>query len=154
MKNKIELGYIVKDLITGVIGVADHRVNYLNAATRYGIQPRVMPDGTVKEMIFVDEHQVEYVEPREQVLKPMPEAPARIALGQKCFDPIKNMGGTCTGRGVYINGCSRVLIEPSFFFGMKRDGWWEHELNIKPIGEVVHPAKVMTGGPGRLSSKR
>lgn len=154
MKNKIELGYLVRDVLTGVVGVADHRAVYLNAATRYCIQPRVLADGTLRESIAVDEHQVEYVEPMEQILKAANEPPVRISLGQECYDPIKKVGGTCTGRAVYLNGCARVLIEPRFWFGFKRDAWWEYELNVTPVGEFVPKSVVKSGGPGRLCSKR
>lgn len=154
MKNKIELGYVVRDVLTGIVGVADHRVAYLNAATRYCIQPRVSPDGTLRESIFADEHQVEYVEPLEQIVKSANEPPVRIGVGQECYDSIKKSGGICTARAVYLNGCARVLIEPRFRFGFKRDGWWEYELNVTPIGEFVPMPAVKTGGPGRLSSRR
>lgn len=53
---KFELGQIVKDKVTGFIGVVVCRSQYLTGCNRYAIQARIVtPEGKIPEWVYFDE---------------------------------------------------------------------------------------------------
>lgn len=61
---EIKLGCKVKDKITGFCGIAVGRTVWLNGCVRVGIQvPRVEKDGKIAEAIWLDEDQLQVVDP-------------------------------------------------------------------------------------------
>ena len=58
MKTKIELGNIVKDVVTGFKGVAVARVEYLNGCIQIGVKPKVLKPGTYPETEYIDIQQL------------------------------------------------------------------------------------------------
>jgi hypothetical protein len=83
-------------------------------------------------------------------------------MGQLVFDPVRSMDGTVTGRAVYLNGCSRVFIEPKQASKIKLDSWWVDENQVEPHTTITGKPKmtkqpnqpgVKTGGPARSNSK-
>lgn len=147
---KIKLGIVVRDKLTGIIGVTDNVASYLYGCDRYCVQP-FPKEGEVEKpkSIMVDEPQLEVVADREPLME-APPAPGQIVkLGQVVFDPIKNMKGVCTGRAVYLNGCSRILVE----LDMKNskdldfDSYWIDELRVQPSVNVVGGKPIMGHEP-------
>lgn len=65
----IELGSKVKDTVTGFVGVAICRVEYLNGCIQYGIKPPVSKDNKVIEPEYIDEGQLEVVMKRKVTKK-------------------------------------------------------------------------------------
>jgi len=60
--NKMKLGDIVKDKISGFKGVFSSRTEYLNGCVHIGITPqKLAKDGTLARAEFFDEQQVEFV---------------------------------------------------------------------------------------------
>jgi len=57
----IKLGEKVKDEVSGLVGIASARVEYLNGCIQYGVRARVKADGTLPDTIFIDENQLEVV---------------------------------------------------------------------------------------------
>ena len=159
---KIKLGTIVKDKVTGLIGVAENRATYLYGCDRYWLQPQIKEDGTVPDGLMVDEPQLAPVPDRGRVMDAITPPPQTIELGSTVHDPIKDMTGTATGRAVYLNGCSRILVEPKQNTDGNLVSWWcdEPQLTTRRSwfgGEkksVDQPAELRrTGGPARSSSK-
>ena len=64
----IPLGMIVRDKVTGLVGVAENRATFMYDCDRYCVQPRIR-DGRIPESIMVDEPQLEILhdEPRAKV---------------------------------------------------------------------------------------
>jgi len=56
-KETIKLGDKVKDNITGVIGIAISRIEYLHGCTQFGIQAKAK-DGNVPKVEWIDEPQL------------------------------------------------------------------------------------------------
>lgn len=54
----IKLGSRVKDLVTGFVGIAVARCDYLNGCIRIGVQPKVDKDGKLPDTIYFDEPQL------------------------------------------------------------------------------------------------
>ena len=85
---KIGLGMTVKDIITGLTGVAVCRSSYLTGCDRISIQPLELKDGKPAEWCAFDENQLEIVKgkkiidlsPKEETTKvggPRPDAGRR-----------------------------------------------------------------------------
>ena len=153
----IELGLIVKDRVTGLIGVAENRASFLYGCDRYFVQPQIKDDGTVPAGQMVDEPQLEVLSDREQVMKPLAEPPQIVPLGRAVYDPISDRKGTATGRAVYLNGCSRIYVEVKRgTLGSDKVGFWVDEEQLEVKKKIVHePPKTSqrTGGPARSCSK-
>lgn len=54
----IELGSKVKDNVTGVVGIAVARTEWMNGCIRYGIQQKAEKDGKVSDAYWCDEEQI------------------------------------------------------------------------------------------------
>lgn len=160
----IELGFFVKDKVTGVVGVAENRATFLFGCDRYCVQPQMKEDGTIPGSLMIDEPQLEVLKDKERVMTPERTPVQVITLGQLVEDPVRGMTGAATGRAVYLNGCSRILVDPKVTTE-KHESWWVDEKQL--IGKktfignndkkVIEPDNTKpsrrTGGPARSSSK-
>ena len=80
-----------------------------------------------------------------------------IKLGDQVVDKISGFGGIATGIAKYLNGCTRILVEPT---KLDDDGKiikaeWFDDVQV----EVAKPAafeksKVKAGGPARSDPRR
>jgi hypothetical protein len=77
----IPLGSVVRDEVTGIMGIATSRTEYLNGCVQYGVSPKIQEDGTLPDPIGFDWQRLDiigpgvsakYVEP----LEPQTMAPA------------------------------------------------------------------------------
>ena len=153
---KIPIGSIVQDRVTGLIGVAENRAEYLHGCDRYFVQPQIGEDRKVPDGLMVDEPQLKILEDREPVMSAPTEPPQLLHMGQEVTDPIKGQKGIVTGRAVYLNGCSRVLISPKQSSKKDLSSWWVDEN--QPIAgkkkiDAPKPAQKRTGGPAPSCSK-
>jgi hypothetical protein len=65
MSNRIQLGDIVRDRISGYTGIATGRTEYLHGCERIAVQPMVTKgDGTVHDPAWFDAPQLEVTETR------------------------------------------------------------------------------------------
>jgi hypothetical protein len=58
----INLGDKVKDVVTGLTGIAVAKTHYLQGCARFAVQPQDLKDGRPVEVYWVDEPQLEVVE--------------------------------------------------------------------------------------------
>ncbi len=58
---KIELGSEVQDTITKLKGVATGYCQYLNGCTQIGVQGKCQKDGTIPDVVWVDEPQIKLI---------------------------------------------------------------------------------------------
>lgn len=153
---RIPLGTVVKDKVTGLIGIAENRATYLYGCDRYCVQPRVDKDGKIPENAMIDEPQLEIVEGEKVVMLPGGEPEQLVELGQVVFNPVIDMEGTVMGRAVYLNGCSRIWIQPEQKGEKERKSWWAYEAQVEPRNKFVkkvRKSEKTTGGPALSNSK-
>lgn len=159
----IPLGTIVRDRVTGFIGVAENCATFMYGCDRYCVQPQVDKDGKIPDSVMIDGPQLEVVEGRERVMDAEPMPTPLLAMGQLVDDPISGRSGTVTGRSTYLNGCSRVLVSPKQTGAEEPTSWWVDEKQLVGKKKLGGTAKVpvkpdnastrRTGGPAPSSSK-
>jgi hypothetical protein len=156
---KIPLGVLVEDKVTGFTGVTDHYVTFLHGCDRYSVQPRIDKDGKKPESDMFDEPQLRVLE-GDPVMEPAGIPPELVKLGQVVKDPVRGLEGTVVGRAVYLNGCSRICVTPKQK-GDKDLTFWIDENQVEPKKTMtggdkttVKPGAKKTGGPAPYCSKR
>lgn len=58
---EIKLGKKVKDIVTGMEGIATARVEYLNGCVQYCVRPPIDKDGKLQECMYIDVQQLEVI---------------------------------------------------------------------------------------------
>jgi len=159
---KIPLGSVVKDRVTGFIGIAENRATFMYGCDRYCVQPRVDESGKFVHLRTFSYRSLAFHRPTKQVFLYFLFALVQLVkMGQLVDDPIRGMSGTVTGRSVYLNGCSRVLVEPKQKGNKEILAWWVDEKQVIGkktfLGEQKVPVSPdlnrKTGGPAPSSSK-
>jgi hypothetical protein len=82
----IDLGDEVKDVVTGLKGIAIGRIEYLNGCVRYDVKPAGLKQGKTIEGEWVDEQQLivikkgafESSKPKSKEPKKQPGGPGRV----------------------------------------------------------------------------
>ena len=80
-----------------------------------------------------------------------------INLGDKAKDRISGYEGIVTAMAKYLNGCTRVLLEPT---KLDKEGkiikeLWLDDVQVKVIKEgAFAKGKKKVGGPARSDSRR
>lgn len=106
----IPLGIMVKDKVTGLIGIAEARMEYLHGCDRYCVQPVMGEDRKIPDDMMVDEPQLEKFGRKPACMVPAPEPKQLVQLGDEVHDPVFDEKGIAIARAVYLNGCARILI--------------------------------------------
>ena len=57
----IELGSKVKDVVTGLVGIAVAKIVYMNGCVQYGVKAQIS-EAALKEAEYIDEGQLEVVD--------------------------------------------------------------------------------------------
>lgn len=103
IKLPLQLGVQVRDLVSGLTGIANAKIEMLNG----NVQWNVMPKGDGAELKIgncIDWHMLEVI--GEGVSKKVPvPAPSNILLGSTVVDQVTKFKGTITERTTFINGC-------------------------------------------------
>ena len=68
----IELGAKVRDKVTGFLGIATSRCEYLNGCVQYGVKTKVDKEGKMVEIEYIDEQQLEVMPGRKPKVKAKP----------------------------------------------------------------------------------
>jgi len=146
---KIKIGTVVKDKVTGLIGVAENRASYLFGVDRYCVQP-LARNNTVPEAVMIDEMQLEICKDESIRMEPMPEPKQIVKLGQVVTDIVTTTKGIATGRAVYLNGCARILVEWVNTETSDTIERWFDERRLTTDGAIIITDKSATkssGGP-------
>lgn len=61
MSTSIELGNKVECIITGIVGIAVARVEYLNGCVQFCVQPRGAMDALKTDSLYIDEGQLKRI---------------------------------------------------------------------------------------------
>lgn len=158
--NKIVLGTLVRDKITGLEGIADNRATFLYGCDRICVQPnKVNEDGTIPDNHMFDEFQLEVLS-ESLVVQATPPQPSRVTLGNLVKDPIAEMECTVMGRAVYLNGCTRVWLVPTKKSDKTQESYWVDEHQVVDTGKTkllksnsTPNSTRATGGPSPSNSK-
>lgn len=150
---EVQLGQKVKDVVTGVEGIAVVLSDFWHGSSRIEIQPPKKKDGSVPEIHVADEAQIKVID-KKPIMDVPSHRPARFVYGQKVKDPVSGYAGTVNGRALFLNGCVRVGVQAhkdDYIKGaVKVDGgsWFPEELlqptgrwTVKPENDVIQPRK-------------
>ena len=66
---EIKLGSKVRDKVTGFVGIATAKTEFLNGCIQYNVQPKAGKDNKVPEEIAIDIGSIEVVEPKKVKIK-------------------------------------------------------------------------------------
>ena len=137
MDYEINIGDLVKDTVTGIIGVVVVRHDYLYGVPRVGIQPSGSFEGKAHETIHIDILQAE-LEQKNVVDRKGAQKKDTIPLGSKCKCKVTGYEGICTGKAEWLYACTKVMIQsqktnPKTL--MPLDAVWFDEPGIELITE-------------------
>ena len=109
----IALGSRVRDIITGVKGVAIGRTEWLYGCTRIAVEHMDLDkDGKTKEANWLDEQRIELID--GEPIKASPRLhECAIMLGSKVRDKLTGFDGIASGRTNWLSGNTTVTIEPT-----------------------------------------
>lgn len=83
-KNKLQLGWRVKDSVSGIVGIVIARIEYLNGCIQYCVVPPFTPGAIEVSSFYIDEVQLEKVDDgviKSKVKKTPAKEPARRTFG-------------------------------------------------------------------------
>jgi len=152
---KIELGWKVKDKISGFVGIVNHVVDYAHQGTMVGVHSTSLDkDGKLIDPEMFDETQLEVLDKNLPFEIPECEK-ALFKNGEKVKCSFTGFEGVVAGRAVYINGCARVFVMPKH----NPNANTKQEAKFFPEGQLesVEPAKkevqkTTRGGPAEANS--
>lgn len=138
---EIQLGQKVKDLVTGVEGIACVISDHWHGSVRIEIQPPKKKDGSVPDIHCCDAAQIKVMVTKPIIDVPQ-HPPAKFEYGQKVKDPISGYVGTVNGRALFLNGCVRVGVQAhkdDYIKGAAKldGGTWLPEEVLEPAGWTI-----------------
>lgn len=107
----VRLGSRVRDLITGLTGIAIARTEWLYGCARVVVEPTELRDGKPMDAVWFDEQRVEEIEPN--VMPVVEPGPVDIALGNKVKDKITGFQGVAVAKTIWSSGSVTLSIEPT-----------------------------------------
>ena len=104
------LGFVVRDSVSGLEGIADVRVTLINGNVRYSIQPLSSDGKKLEDSWEIDEHRLEVVHGglSADVIKIPPNI--SIDLGFSVKDLVTGLIGIVTEKHESLNGCVNFLV--------------------------------------------
>lgn len=157
----IQLGTKVRDLITGVSGIAVGRTEWLYGCTRIAVESaELTKDGKPSEALWWDEQRVEPVTddaPDAPYKKYVPAVPNQcdITLGSKVKDKVTGFSGIASAKTTWLSGTITITVEPSTLHeGSPVDPHAFESQRIELVEVAVPPMssvanKEAPGGPQR-----
>ena len=110
-ENKVELGDLAKDVITGFTGVVKYHTKYMHNCDAFGLQPQELKDGVVIKLDTFDAPGVVVV--KKAVVAVLASMPMAFNFGDVVADTLSDFKGTVTACAFWINGCTRVGVQSS-----------------------------------------
>jgi hypothetical protein len=143
----VQLGNQARDRITGFVGVATSRTEYLYGCRRIGLMSTELKDGKPQETQFFDDPQLADVE--EKIPTP-PSLEWAVELGDKAKDTITGFEGVVSVRTEYLFGPRRIGLTP---VALDKDGKPQDAIGFdegqvqRVTKKVVKPAEKPDHGP-------
>jgi len=154
--NRIELGDMAKDKLTGFTGYVGARFIKAFSVARFRLDPvKLKDDGSVQASNWFDETVLEVVE--KQFIKPEPPVQHTFQLLDKVKDSVTNFSGSIIGFIEHASGCVTAIVVPAELKDGKPQD--ESDLPVQQLVLVVPKAvpnaapnaapqeKTFTGGP-------
>lgn len=109
MNKAIKLGHKVRDITTGIEGLAITETRFLTGNVQFSVQQPAKEGAYVDPLAF-DIGQLEYV--GDGIVGKVTPAPADtgIALGEKVQDIVTKFSGVVTRQATFMNGCVYFLV--------------------------------------------
>ena len=147
----IALGSQVKDIITGLTGVAIARTEWLYGCHRIAIESvDLKKDGKPSDSIWVDEQRVEKLDGPS--FAATVQKPCLIKLGSKVRDSLTGFEGIASARTECLYSNTTITIEPTKLYeGKPAEGHCFEVTRIELIQESAPPVSkssvATSGGP-------
>lgn len=71
---EIKLGSKVKDVLTGFVGFATARCEYINGCIQYEVTPKELKDGTIQKPLWMDEQRLGTVGKKAAKTRKLPDS--------------------------------------------------------------------------------
>ena len=146
----VKLGSRVKDTITGFVGVAVARSEWMYGCNRIVVESQELKDGKTIDGQWFDEQRIETIE--EGVLAVDEPKDCAIELGQIVRDQLTGFEGVATARTVWSSGNVTISVEPKKMKDGKplsSEAFDVHRLEIvTPEPEIPVSAEAVPNAPG------
>lgn len=108
---EIALGSRIRDILSGVEGMAMSRTDCLNGNVRYALQPKSENGVSLPDAFDFDYHNLEVIDPgvSHRAVTP-PEV--NIRLGDRVRDIVSGYEGIATAKLTHLNGCVYFSVVP------------------------------------------
>lgn len=135
-----QLGNEVRDLTSGITGIAVYKAVSLNGNIRLGVQPKAKDDARdLPNCLEIDVQSVEIIgEGKEPFVRCVEDT--GIELGQEVQDIVTNMRGTVVKRYDSLSGCVQYAVQPK---GSGKD--------LFPQAYVIDYAQLKVVGKGVMA---
>ncbi len=155
MTRTIHLGDIAKDTITGFEGTVIAVTYWINNCDRLTIQPKGVKDGKSISSCTFDRPRCEYVKAGAVSVARVDRGSDPVQLGDTVEDRLTGVKGIATARTEWMEGCSRVTIQPKELKdGLPVDAHVADERDTKIIKRAKPAPAVKTGGPRPAPTRR
>jgi len=147
-KANIELGDVAKDTLTGFTGTVIARTRWLSNCDRLTVQPKEIKDGKPIQAHSFDLPNLEFVKKGKISVLPVVRPADPVELGDVVEDKLTGVKGTAIGHTVWLNGCSRVTVQPAELKdGIPVEASTLDEKDLKVTKRAKPLPAVKTGGP-------
>lgn len=155
----IQLGTKVRDLITGMTGIAVGRTEWLYGCSRIAVESiGLKKDGKPSDAVWWDEQRVEPVtdDPADapyKKYKPQKPNQCDITLGSKVKDKVTGFSGIASAKTTWLTGSITITVEPTALHEGKPVDSFAFESQRVELVEVAAPPmssvanKKAPGGP-------
>jgi hypothetical protein len=162
----IQLGFRVRDAITGFTGHVIQRIDFMNGNVQFAVQPKGEPNA-MPDALWIDWHTLDILDEGINDRVTDPTEDVEIRLGQKVEDKITGYTGIATMRCLYMNGCTSFSVAPRVNFHSTEQlklpdvVWFDHKrLKVLDAPAVVTPpapadqkGRRPGGPPNRFNNK-
>ncbi len=152
-ENKIELGDLAKDVITGFTGIVKYHSQYMHNCDAFGLQPQELKDSAPVKLDQFDAPNTVLVLKKAVAVIPAPRS--IFAFGDVVADTLTDFKGTVVAVTYWISGCTRVGVQSAKLKDNKTVDWeWFPMGQLKLVKAAKKPQPkqgVPPGGPMPMS---
>ena len=111
MTKEISIGCTVRDITSGIEGIAVTRTTFLTGNVQYSVQVKSKKDGAYIDPMSFDIHQLDYVDAGVSARAIACPADTGIVLGSEVEDLVTAFKGFATRKAEFMNGCIYYLVQ-------------------------------------------
>lgn len=106
----IKIGNTVRDIVTGIQGIAAARVEFVSGNIQFTVQP-VSKDNAYVEALAHDEQQLDFVDDGVAARSTPAPTSTGITLGEKVKDMVTGLVGIAVRKTTFLNGCVYYAVQ-------------------------------------------